>query len=93
MSVQLLRKFLDLEILAEELVPILEKSGLATRRPAIRFGDFSLSSLMPLVEVPERQILPAAQTPMVGILENPCSRTALDGIELVRFVKDFKKDN
>ena len=58
----------------------------------IEFGDFTFANLVPVIEIPVRQVPPAAQTPVVGILENPCFGAALGRIKLSRFVEDFKKD-
>ena len=51
-----------------------------------------LRYLVTVIEIPERKVLPAAQTSVVGILEDPGFRAALGRVELIRFVEDFKKD-
>ena len=51
-----------------------------------------LGCLVTVVEIPERKVLPAAQTSVVGILEYPGFRAALGGVELICLVEDFKKD-
>ncbi len=56
------------------------------------FRDFALADLAPVIETPERKVLPAAQAPVVGILQKPRFRTAFGGVELSCFVKDFKED-
>src|SRR5262245_59477288 len=50
---------------------------------AIGFGDLNLGGLATVIEVPQRQILSAAQTSMVGVLEYPRSRAAFGWVELV----------
>jgi hypothetical protein len=58
----------------------------------IAFRDFALADLVPVIETPERKVLPATQAPVVGILQNPRFRTAFGGVKLSGFVKDFKED-
>ena len=47
---------------------------------------------MPVVEIPERQILTAAQAPVIGVLQNPRFCAALGPIKVIRLVEDLEKD-
>src|SRR5437764_610424 len=47
---------------------------------------------MPVVKIPQREVLPPVQTSVVGILENPGFRAALGRVVLICFVEDLKKD-
>jgi hypothetical protein len=47
---------------------------------------------VPFIKIPQREILPAVQTSMVGVLKNPGFRASPCRIKLIRFVEDFKKD-
>jgi len=71
--------------------PFLKRQASPRVGHVIRIDDLKLGSLMSVVEIPERQVLPPAQAAMVGILEYPCLRAALRRVELTGLVEDFKK--
>src|SRR5215471_7140867 len=72
--------------------PFLNRQAPPRNIHGIAFRDFALADLVPVIETPERKVLPAAQAPVVGILQNPRFRTAFGGVKLSCFVKDFKED-
>lgn len=72
--------------------PFLKRQTSPRRIQGVGFGHFQFRRLVPAIEIPQREILPAIQASMVGILENPRLRASPCRIELIRFVEDFKKD-
>src|SRR5262249_28376555 len=71
--------------------PFLKRQAPPRRIHGIRFRHFALADLVTVIETPEREVLPAAQAPVVRILQNPGLRTALGRVKLSRFVKNFKE--
>src|SRR5262245_34763370 len=78
--------------LLNDLPPFLKRQSPPRQVHPIRLNDLALRSLAPVIEIPERQILPAAETAVVGVLKYPYSRTALGRIKLASLVENFKKD-
>src|SRR5215467_6940698 len=72
--------------------PFMKRQAPPRNIHGIGFSDLTLADLVPVIETPERKVLPAAQAPVVGILQNPRFRTAFDWVKLSCFVKDFKED-
>src|SRR5215831_12790417 len=58
----------------------------------IRFDHLKLSGLVPVIEIPQCQILSAAQASVISVLENPRFGGAFRRIKSIRFVENFKKD-
>src|SRR5215472_4489220 len=80
---------LDLRIRSPLFV---EREAPPVNNDGFEFRDFALADLAPVIETPEREVLTAAQAPVVGILEKPGLRTAFGGVKLSCFAKDFKED-
>src|SRR5579864_2514692 len=80
------------QALLDDSPPFLERQAPPRNIQGITFRDFVLADLVPVIETPERKVLPAAQAPVVGILQNPRFRTAFGRVKLSCFVKDFKED-
>src|SRR6516165_10648600 len=80
------------QALLNQSPPFLKGQASPRNIHGIAFRDFALADLVPVIETPERKVLPAVQAPVVGILQNPRFRTAFGGVKLSCFVKDFKED-
>src|SRR5262249_25064256 len=80
------------QALLDNSSPFLKRQPSPRGVHVIGFDDLNLGRLVPVIKAPECQILPAAETPMIGILENPGFRAALARVKSVRLVKEFKKD-
>jgi hypothetical protein len=80
------------EPIFQDSPPFLERQTSPRAIQGIGFGRFQFRRLVPVVKIPQREILPAVQTSMVGVLKNPGLDASPCRIELVRLVEDFKKD-
>lgn len=80
------------QALLNDSSPFLKRQPSPGKIHAVRFHNVELGGLMPVVEIPQREVLATAETPVVGILEYPRFRAALGRIELASLVVNFQKD-
>src|SRR5215469_6612730 len=78
--------------LLDDSPPFLKRQTSPRDTDGIGFRDLTFGNLLPVIEIPERKVLPAAQTSVVDVLENPRLQAALGRVELSRLLEDFKED-
>jgi hypothetical protein len=79
------------QALLDDSPPFLKRQAPPRNIRGNGFRHFAFADLVTIIETPERKVLPAAQAPVVGILQNPSFRTAFGRVKLSRFVEDFKE--
>jgi len=76
----------------QDVSPFLKRQSAPQAILGFGIRPLKVRSLVPIIEVPQRQILPAIHAPVVCILENPGFRAAFGVIELPSLIENFKEN-